>query len=100
MARIQRPEETCCHSDFSERSSANADVKKLQGADSDNIKPIHRDGIWHRKMHNANNEKQQMTHDRSKRTTKPRKNQKAWRKGNLQILGNIRSRQVEMKEKI
>ena len=37
----------------------------------------------------ANNEKQEMTHDRRNRTTKSRKNQNTWRKGNLHILGNI-----------
>ena len=32
-----------------------------------------------------------MTHDRRNRTTKSRKNQNAWGKGNLQVLGNIGS---------
>ena len=40
-------------------------------------------------MCHANNEKQETTHDGMNRTTKPRKNQKAQRKGNQQILGKI-----------
>ena len=42
--------------------------------------------IWHRKMCPANNENQKMINDGRNRTTKSRKNQKAWRKGNLLIL--------------
>ena len=37
------------------------------------IQSEHRDGIWHRKMHHANNEKRKMTHERRDATTKPRK---------------------------
>ena len=40
-------------------------------------------------MHQASNEKQQITHVRKNRTTKSRKNQNAQRKENQQILGNI-----------
>ena len=40
-------------------------------------------------MHHANNVKQEMTYDGRNRTTKPRKDQKARRKRNLKILGNI-----------
>ena len=42
-------------------------------------------------MRHAYNEKRETTHNGINRTTKPRKNQIARRKGNLQILGNIRS---------
>ena len=42
-------------------------------------------------MSQANNEKQKTTHDGRNGTTISRKNQNARRKGNLQILGNIRS---------
>ena len=38
--------------------------------ESDNILSGHRDGIWHRKMHHANNEKQKTTHGERNRTTK------------------------------
>ena len=41
---------------------------------SENIQSGYRDGIWHRKMRHANNEKQKTTHDRKKGTAKPRKN--------------------------
>ena len=53
-------------------------------------------------MRHANNEKQETTHDGRDGTTKPRKNQNARSKGNLQILGNIGNtiEQVVMKEKI
>ena len=40
--------------------------------------------MWH-----ANNEKGKTINDGRNRTTKSRKNQNTWRKGNLQILGNI-----------
>ena len=43
------------------------------------------------KMRHANNEKQETTHDGRNGTTKSRSNYNAWRKGNLQILGNIGS---------
>ena len=42
-------------------------------------------------MPHANNEKRKTTFDERNRTTKSRKNQNAWRKGNLQILGNTGS---------
>ena len=58
---------------------------------SDNKQSGYRDGIWHRKMHHANNEKRKTTHDGRNRTTKSRKNQNARRKGNLQIFGNVGS---------
>ena len=51
----------------------------------------YKDGNWHRKMWHANNEKRKMTNDGRNRTTKSRKNQNAWRKVILQVLGNIGS---------
>ena len=54
--------------------------------ESENTQLGHRDGIWHRKMCHAHNEKQEMIHNGRKKTTKPRENQNARRKGNLQIL--------------
>ena len=42
-------------------------------------------------MCHANNEKRKTTNAGRNRTTKLRKNQNAWRKGNLQVLGNIGS---------
>ena len=42
-------------------------------------------------MCHTNNEKGKMANDVRNRTTKSRKNQNTRRKGNLQILGNIRS---------
>ena len=50
-----------------------------------------RNGIWHRKMCHAHNEKRKMTNNRRNRTAKSRKNQNTWRKWKLRILGNIRS---------
>ena len=53
-------------------------------------------------MCHTNNEKQQMTPDRRKETTKSRKNYNAWRKGNLQILVDLEAdtiKHIEMKEK-
>ena len=37
---------------------------------SENIQTGHRDGIWHRNMRHADNEKRETTHDRRKGTTK------------------------------
>ena len=65
----------------------------------ENILLRNRNGIWHRKMCHASNEKWQMTHDRSQ-TTKSSSHQNARRKGNIQILGNIGSWWAETKEKI
>ena len=50
---------------------------------SENIQLGRRDGIWHRKMHHAGNEKLETTHDEQNGTTKSRKNQNTRRKGNL-----------------
>ena len=50
-----------------------------------------RDEIWQRKMYHANNEKRKTTNERWNRTTKPRKNQNARKKGNLQIPRDIES---------
>ena len=58
---------------------------------SENIQSRYRDGIWHRKMCHANNEKQKMTCDRGNKTTKWRKNLNPRRNGNLQILANTGS---------
>ena len=57
----------------------------------DNTQSGYRDGIWHRKMRHANNEKWETIHDGKNRTTKSRKSQSAWRKENLQTLRNIGS---------
>ena len=43
--------------------------------------------------HDDDNKKQETTHDGANRTTKSIKNHNAQRKRNLQMLGNIRSRQ-------
>ena len=45
----------------------------------------------HRKMHHANNENWETTHDGRNGTTKSTKHKNAQRKGNLQLLGNIGS---------
>ena len=58
---------------------------------SKNLQSGYKDGIWHRKMYHANNENQKTSTGRKNRTTKSRKNQNARRKGNLQVLGNIRN---------
>ena len=53
-------------------------------------------------MFHANNEKLMTTYNGKIRTTKSRKNQNAWRKGNLQTLGIVEAdtiKRVEMKEK-
>ena len=42
-------------------------------------------------MYHAHNEKGKMTNEGRNRTTKSRKNQNAWRKRNLKILGNTGS---------
>ena len=47
-----------------------------------NIQPGHRDGIWHRKMRHANNEKQKSIHDGRNGTSKSRQKQNTQRKGN------------------
>ena len=39
---------------------------------SENIQSGHKDGIWHRKMYHAGNEKLQTTPDRRNRTAKSR----------------------------
>ena len=49
------------------------------------------DGIWRRKMCQANKNKLKATNDGRNRTAKSRKNQNARRKENLKVLGNIRS---------
>ena len=56
------------------------------------IKSGHRDGIWHIKICPANNQKRKKANNGSNRIAKSKKNQKIQRKGNLQVLGNIRSR--------
>ena len=43
-------------------------------------------------MCHANDEKRKETNDRKNRTAKLRKNQNVRKKGNLQVLGNIGSR--------
>ena len=48
-------------------------------------------GIWLRKMCSAYNQKRERTDNGRNRTVKSRKNQNAWRKGNLRVLRNIES---------
>ena len=57
--------------------------------DSEDIERRYRDGIWCRKMCQANYEKQEISE--GIKLPKARKNQNAQIKGNLQILGNIES---------
>ena len=54
-----------------------------------NVQSIYWNGIWHRKMHHASNEKWQTTNNGRSRTTKSGSHQNAQRNGNLQILGDI-----------
>ena len=61
-----------------------------------------RDGIWHRKMRDASNEKRQTTPYGRNGTPKSRKNQNVQRKGNLHIHGILEddtTKQHEMKKK-
>ena len=57
-----------------------------------NIQPGYRNGIWYKKKCYADNENWKKTNNRKNRIDKLRKNQKTWRKGKLQVLGNIESR--------
>ena len=57
----------------------------------EDLKSTYRNGIWHRKMHQARDENWQTTHDRRSRTPKSSSKQDARRKGNLQILGHLGS---------
>ena len=57
----------------------------------ENIQSRYRDGIWHRKIFHASNEKWLTIHDGRSRTTKSSNNQNTRRKGKLQILGDIES---------
>ena len=41
---------------------------------SEDIRSMYNDGIWHRKMCHANNEKHKTTNDRRNKTPKSRKN--------------------------
>ena len=62
----------------------------------------YRYGIWHRKMCYAHNEERKTknkTNNEMKRSVKSRKNQNAWTKGKLQVLGNIRSGYEKKKKK-
>ena len=71
--------------------------------DSKNIQWRYRDLIWQRKMYHANNKKRKTTNDGWNWTTTSRRNQRAQRKRNLQILGILEDnaiKHVEMKEKI
>ena len=60
-------------------------------ANSENIQSRYRNGMWHRKMRRASNEKWQTTHNRRYRTTKSSSHQNARGKGNLQIPVDIGS---------
>ena len=71
----KRLEETCCHSNSSERPSANTDVKNSQWVNNNN--------------NNNNNNKWQTTSNWRNRTTKSRQDQNARRKQDLQILRNL-----------
>ena len=53
---------------------------------SENIQSRYRNEIWHR---NASNEKCPTTHDEMSQTIKTSSYLNIWRKGHLQILGNI-----------
>ena len=55
----------------------------------ENIQSGYRDGIWHRKMCLAYNDRLKKTKNGRNSSTKLRKNQNVWRKGNLQVLRNI-----------
>ena len=61
----------------------------------ENIQSRYRDGIWHRKMRHASNEKWQTTHNGRSQTTQSNGHQNVRRKGNLQILGDIGSWQYQ-----
>ena len=50
---------------------------------------LYNKGIWRRKMYHAHDEKWKKAKNGMNRTAKSRKNQDAWRKRNLQVLGNI-----------
>ena len=65
----------------------------------DDIQSRHRDGIRHRKMSHANNEMREMTLDLRNRTTIPRKDQNARRKGNLKYLGILEADAIKQMEK-
>ena len=70
---------------------AKTEKKKKIGnthANRENIQSRYRNAIWHKKC--ASNEKWQTTHNGRTGTTKS-SNQNAWRKENLQILGDIGS---------
>ena len=56
-----------------------------------NICSRYRNGVRHRKMHHASNEKWQTAHNGRSQTTKSSSQQNTQRRGNLQILGNIGS---------
>ena len=53
---------------------------------SENVQSGYRDGIWHRKIHHVDNEKQETRRDGRNRTSMPRQNQNIWRKGNCKFL--------------
>ena len=69
------------------------------GTTNKNIQSGYRNGIWHRKMCHARNEKRKKTKNGSNKTVKWRKNQNARRIGKLQVLGNIgcRHHQTEIR---
>ena len=68
--------------------------------DSENIQSGCRDGIRHRIMYHAYNEKRKTTNDGGKRTTKSSKNKNAHGKRNLQmgIFEGDTFKQTEVKE--
>ena len=53
------------------------------------IKREYRNGICRKKMRHAYNERRKITINAMNKTTKSRKNQNAWRKGNLQLVGKV-----------
>ena len=52
---------------------------KNPNTNCENMQSRYRNGIWHRKMRHASNEKWQPTHDGMSQTTKSNSNQNAWR---------------------
>ena len=61
-------------------------------ANNKNMQSGYRNGIRHRKMYQADNEKWKKTNNRRNKTTKSRKNQDTWKKWKLQVCGNIGSK--------
>ena len=54
-----------------------------------NIQLDNRNGIWHGKISYTHNQKWKKTNNGRNKTAKLRKKQNTWRKGKLQVIGNI-----------